>query len=127
MDTRRGSFHRSLRGNDSFLDLTLGLSSKIPGEPDGVEEWWDAEEAERTVDQTPPEGDSTNGTADECEREDECGHPDPDMENSLVADGIAIRESEEERDHEVCEGEPVRAVGDEGIVGVGDIEAFADF
>lgn len=109
------------------MALAPGLSSKIPGLLDGVDEWRDAESAERAVDEAPPERNFTNCTADECEREDECGHPDPDVENALVADGVAIWEDKEERDHEVCEGKPVGAIGDEWIMSVGDIEAFAYF
>lgn len=109
------------------LAILLGASAELAGVFDGVDEGWDAEGSEGAVDEAPPDGDFADGSANESEGEDEDGGPDADMEDALVANGITVWEDEEEHDHEVREGEPIGAVSDEGVVGVGDIESFSYF
>ena len=102
------------------------LSIEFAGELDGVDQRRDAEGAEGAIDETPPDGDFANRPTDEGEGEDEDGGPDAHVEDAFIADGIAVGEDEEEHDHEVCEGEPIGAVADEGVVGIGDIEPLTD-
>ena len=66
-------------------------------------------------------------SADEGEGEDEDRAPNTDVEDAEVADGIAVGKDEEKGDHDVGEGEPVSAVGNEGIGFVGDLESFSYF
>ena len=65
--------------------------------------------------------------ADEGERKDEEGVSDTHLEYAEVTDGVTIWEDEKEGDHQVGEGGPIDALGDEGIGFVCCSEPFTNF
>lgn len=85
-----------------------------------------AEEAEAAVDEPPEEGDAAGGAGSEGEEWDAEAAESGPLENPLVADGILPWADEGGGDAEVREGEPVCAVGEEGVAGRGVGEGVAD-
>jgi len=72
----------------------------------------------------PVEGDAADRTGDEGERTDTGAGNESEVEYPFVADRIRLRTDESYSDDEMAEGKPVCAVGHEGIVAVGDSDAF---
>jgi hypothetical protein len=85
-----------------------------------------SEDTEAAIDETPGERDATELTSDECERDDGNAGDDAELDHPLVADGIAQRAEEGDGEDEVREGEPVCAVGEEGVAETGFLQCVVD-
>lgn len=85
-----------------------------------------SEDTEAAIDETPWERDATELAGDECERDDGNAGDDAELDHPLVADGIAQRAEEGDSEDEVREGEPVGAVGEEGVAETGFLQGVMD-
>ena len=85
-----------------------------------------SEDAEAAVDETPGEWDVTELAGDESEGDDGDAGDDAELDYPLVADGIAQRAEEGDGEDEVREGEPVCAVGEEGVAETGLLQSVVD-
>ncbi len=79
-----------------------------------------AEDAKAAIDETPRKWNAADGAGNERERDDSGARDEAEVEEPAVADGIAIWSDEGDGDNEMCEGEPVCAVGEEGILAIRD-------
>src|ERR1700679_423832 len=70
----------------------------------------EAEDAEGAIDQAPPEGDAAQTAEGEGEGDDEDAGDRAEIEQPLVADGVAQGANKDEGDDEMAEGQPVGAV-----------------
>jgi hypothetical protein len=96
-------------------------------ELDRIKKRRNTESSEGAIDQAPEDGNLPEMAADESEGEDEKRAPDTDLEDAKVSHRIAVGEDEEKGDHQVREGKPIGAVGDERVGLVGRFKSFADF
>ena len=99
---------------------------ELMGPAAGEEEGNGSEDSEAAVDEAPGEGDAAEGAHEEGEGDDEGAGEQTEVEKPAVADGIAPGAEEGEGDDEMAEGEPVVAVGEEGVAGVGVEEGAVD-
>lgn len=107
----RARLHDSILSGGSVFDLADVAEAE--------EERDDADDAEAAVDCAPVGRNSADGAGDEGEWNDSDAGDDSELKNPLVAHGIAERAEKRDGDDEMSEGQPVRAVGHEGIVAVG--------
>lgn len=103
-----------------------GCAFHLRGEGANSEEDGAADEAEAAVDAAPIDGDAADGAGDEGEEEDADGADEAEGDDPFVADGVEVWADEEDGDDDVGEGEPVGAVGEERIAGVGVGEGMVD-
>jgi hypothetical protein len=87
------------------------------------EEGDDADDAEATVDKAPPGRDSAERAGDQGEGQNAEAGDYAEYQYPLVANGIAERAEECDRDDDVGECQPVGAVGHEGVIAVGVYDA----
>lgn len=90
----------------------------MEGEAADAQEDRSADEAEAAVDKAPVERDAADGAGDQREEEDADGAEDAPGDDPAVADGVDVGADEDDRNDDVCEGEPVGAVAEEGEAGV---------
>src|SRR6185437_6708171 len=90
------------------------------------EERQDANDAKAAIDKAPIERNAADGTGDQSQRQYTDTGNDSENEDPLVAHRIDQWAEECEGDHEMPEGEPVRAIGHEGIVAIGIRHALVD-
>lgn len=96
------------------------------GQAADAQEDGSADDAEAAVDEAPPGRDAADGAGDQREKEDAGGADEAEGDDPFVADRVEVWADEEDRDDDVGEGQPVGAVGEEGITGVGVGEGVVD-
>lgn len=99
---------------------------QLTGHSLNVQQDCSADNAEAAIDEAPVERDAADGACDECEKEDAGRVDESPRDDPLVADGIEPWADEGDGDDDVGEGEPVGAVGEEWIAGVGVGEGVVD-
>src|SRR5579863_7072803 len=82
------------------------------------EERYDADDAEAAIDEAPVERNAANGSGDEGQWKNTDTGDDSEDEDPFVANRIDERAEESKSNDEVPEGEPVGAVGHEGVVAI---------
>lgn len=97
-----------------------------PREPQTIEERWQAQKTEGAIDPTPSHGNAPDGATDMGEREhkhtrDHAGLNDPDISNR-----IPKRPDKENRDDDVSERQPIRAIRNPRVFGIRITEAVAN-
>ena len=100
-----------IQGQDELLELLQALDTIEADEKRNG-----SEDTEAAVDETPGEGNASDGTGDQGERNDRDAGDQAELENPLVADGVAQRAEEGNGKDKVREGEPVGSVGEERVV-----------
>lgn len=73
----------------------------------------------RAIDQAPVDGYAADGSGNKCQRKDEKTGEHPGFDDPFVFDRVAEGADEDQRYDEVCKGEPVIAIGQEGIIDIG--------
>jgi hypothetical protein len=90
------------------------------------EERDDADDAEAAVDETPVWRNAANGSGNEGEGDDSSAGDDAELEYPPVAERVDERTDERNGNDEVGEGQPVRAIGHEGVSLVGLHDAIVN-
>jgi hypothetical protein len=86
-----------------------------------------SEDAETAVDQTPERRDATERPGDQSEWNDRDAGDYAELENPLVADGVAQWADERDCNNEMGEGEPVGSIGKEWVAKAVIAEGVMDF
>lgn len=81
-----------------------------------------SEDSEAAVDETPGEGNAAKRAGEEGEGNDSDAGDDAELENPLVADGVAQWAEEGDGEDKVREGQPVGSVGKEWVVDAVGVE-----
>ena len=74
-----------------------------------------SENSEAAVDKTPGEGDASDGTGDQGERNHRDAGDQAELEDPLVTDGVSQRTDEGNGEDKVGEAQPVGSVGEEWV------------
>ena len=86
-----------------------------------------SEDAETAVDQTPERRDATERPGDQSEWNDRDAGDYAELENPLVADGVAQWADERDCNNEMGEGEPVGSIGKQWVAKAVIAEGVMDF
>lgn len=106
-----------IEGQDNLLKaLKMFYAVEADEKRDG------SEDAEAAVDETPGEGNAADWAGDEGEGNDRDAGDDAELEDPLVADGVAQGAEEGDGEDKVREGQPVGSVGEEWVVHVVGLE-----
>ena len=99
---------------------------QLPDQAMNMEEDGSADDAEAAIDEAPVERDAADGAGEEREEEDAGARDDAPGDDPLVTDGIDEWADVGDGDDDVREGEPVGAVGEKWVAGVGVGEGVVD-
>src|SRR5664279_3857987 len=90
------------------------------------QEWQSAEDSETAIDEAPRKWDSAKVAGDESKRDDSGTGNQTKGDDPLVANRIDVGANKHNCDDDVSEGEPIRAIGEEGIERVCIAECVVD-
>ena len=102
------------------------LRFNAPQQSQTVQQWQDANDAERAVDELPVKRDLADRAADQCQRDHRDAGKDPGVEVRPCSERIDQRVDKERGNDDVAKGEPVRPVADPWILGVGVCQTMFD-
>ena len=102
------------------------LGFEFPAELENTPQREKRNESETAIDQLPVKRNPTNGATDQRQRKDTKTGDNAHVNITDVTHGIPVWRNEEEGDHQVAKGQPIRAIGNEMIFLIGNLKPLAD-